>query len=527
MKKIAYLYIRVSTDEQAEKGFSQRDQQERLSKYCEANGIEIYKTIFEDYSAKTFKRPEWTKMLSEIKKRTNKADLVLFTKWDRFSRNTADAYQMISILSRYGVEPQAMEQPLDMEVPESKIMLAFYLASPEVENDRRALNVFNGLRRARKEGRYVSTAPIGYINKHSEDGKTKYIAVRHGEAEILAWAFKEIAAGTLNTEQVWKAARNKGLTRCSKNNFWVALRNPLYYGKIFVPKYKNEDAELVRGQHEPIISEELFYAVQDVLNGRKKIQRTKQASDDNLPLRGFLICPNCNRMLTGSASKGRTQYYHYYHCSSECGVRFKAADANLEMERELQRYATKFPHLSLYKEAISIGYYNQTYAQRQIRASVKQQLDETNLKLERARDLLLSSDIEPSDYRAIKTACEEKISLLERKLFSTTNKEPDLSPMWEKAISNLSNIDLAYKDGTVEEKRQIVGSMFPGKVVFDGTRHRTTRINEAVRIISLIDSSLKGKKNGTSLDFSNLSQEVIPLGLEPRTPTLKVLCSTG
>lgn len=97
------------------------------------------------------------------------------TKWDRFSRNTGDAYQMINILRKLGVEPQGIEQPLDLSIPENKMMLAFYLAAPEVENDRRALNTFHGMRRARKEGRYMGLAPAGYINRIREDD-TKYIA---------------------------------------------------------------------------------------------------------------------------------------------------------------------------------------------------------------------------------------------------------------------------------------------------------------------------------------------------------------
>src|SRR6195952_2872185 len=78
-----------------------------------------------------------------------KTDLVLFTKWDRFSRNAPDAYQMIHTLKVLGVEPQAIEQPLDMSVPENKMMLAIYLTAPEIENDRRALNTFYGLSWAR------------------------------------------------------------------------------------------------------------------------------------------------------------------------------------------------------------------------------------------------------------------------------------------------------------------------------------------------------------------------------------------
>ncbi|CAM3684722.1 recombinase family protein [Flavobacterium chungbukense] len=150
MSKIADLYIRVSTDEQAEKGFSQRNQEEMLRKYCSINQIQIRNVIYEDHSAKTFNRPQWKKFLADVKKYKNKINLVLFMKWDRFSRNAGDAYQMINVLRKLGVEPQAIEQPLDLSVPENKMMLAFYLAAPEVENDRRALNTFQGLRRGKK-----------------------------------------------------------------------------------------------------------------------------------------------------------------------------------------------------------------------------------------------------------------------------------------------------------------------------------------------------------------------------------------
>lgn len=63
----ADLYIRVSTDEQADKGYSQRDQEERLKKYCENNQIKIRRVIFEDHSAKTFNRPEWIELLLDLK----------------------------------------------------------------------------------------------------------------------------------------------------------------------------------------------------------------------------------------------------------------------------------------------------------------------------------------------------------------------------------------------------------------------------------------------------------------------------
>lgn len=96
---MADLYIRVSTDEQAERRYSQRDQEERLRRYCINSNISVNKVIDEDHSAKSFERPEWKKYLVEIKK-SHKSNVVLFTKWDRFSRNISDAYQMISLLQK-------------------------------------------------------------------------------------------------------------------------------------------------------------------------------------------------------------------------------------------------------------------------------------------------------------------------------------------------------------------------------------------------------------------------------------------
>ena len=198
--QIADLYVRVSTDEQADKGYSQRNQEEMLRKYCNLHAIQVRKVIFEDHSAKTFNRPQWKALLQDLRKHKGGPDLVLFTKWDRFSRNAGDAYQMINVLRKLGVEPQAIEQPLDLSIPENKMMLAFYLAAPEVENDRRALNVFYGMRRARKEGRFMGRAPIGYINRADPNG-CKYLALDEPQADIMRWSFEELTASRYNTEQ--------------------------------------------------------------------------------------------------------------------------------------------------------------------------------------------------------------------------------------------------------------------------------------------------------------------------------------
>lgn len=190
--KRANLYIRVSTDEQADKGYSLRNQKDVLRRYCEGNSIHVQKIYIEDHSVKSFHRPEWIRLMADLKRTKGKAELLLFTKWDRFSRNAGDAYQVLNSLNKLGVEAQAIEQPLDLTIPENNMMLAVYLAVPEVENDRKALIVIYGMRRAKKEGRWMSSAPIGYVNRTSETVR-KYIAPKEPEASLLKWAFKELA----------------------------------------------------------------------------------------------------------------------------------------------------------------------------------------------------------------------------------------------------------------------------------------------------------------------------------------------
>ncbi|WP_179415422.1 recombinase family protein [Mucilaginibacter sp. E4BP6] len=518
--KTADLYIRVSTDEQADKGYSQRNQEEVLRKYCTANNIVARTVIYEDHSAKSFNRPEWVKLLACLRKYRNKTELILFTKWDRFSRNAPDAYQMINILRKLGVEPQAIEQPLDMSVPENKMMLAIYLTAPEIENDRRALNVFYGMRRARKEGRYMATAPVGYVN-HIMEGGIKRIIPDEPQASIMKWAFNEIRKNKYTIEQIWKRAKELGL-KCNKNNFWVAIRNPLYCGKIVIPKYKDEETYTVPGLHEPIISESLYHEVQEVLEGRRRWQDkgTKIVSMDMLPLRGFLNCSACSRTLSGSASKGRTQYYHYYHCSSICGYRQKAEDVNETFVSGLKEYILNPLATDLFKAVIIDAYSN---ASQNVRINKKQYIDQITVatnKLTKARELLLNGDLDASDYKIIKTESEHQVEVLEAKI-SDLNKDfikpQDLATIVDGAIDTLTKIDVIYWKSEPDTKRKIIGSIYKEKFTFEDLQHRTASLTDPFKFTYLINKQLNEIKSGTTNQDLVLSRWVIPSGFEPET----------
>ena len=90
--------------------------------------------------------------------------------------------------------------------------------------------------------------------------------------------------------------------------------------------------------------------VQFFLFGRKKNSPLRQTKKEELPLRGFLLCPKCNNKLTGSASKGcKGGKYFYYHCNSKCGVRFKAESLNLKL-------IENFKSITLNKKALNYIY---------------------------------------------------------------------------------------------------------------------------------------------------------------------------
>ncbi len=236
-----------------------------------------------------------------------------------------------------------------MSIPESKIMLAIYLAAPEVENDRCSLNTIAGMRKAMKEGRHVNMAPRGYRNARDEDNRP--IIEPGKDANLIEWVFEETAKGVNNVMEIWKRAKVKGL-KVGKSQMWNLLRNPIYCGRIFVPAYKDEKAMVIKASHEPLITPELFDEVQDVLNGRKRKFPTRQTAKEELPLRGYLQCKQCGRKLTGSASKGNGGKYFYYHCQHGCKERFKAEVANKEILKEFVLISSNNGVIKILKESL-------------------------------------------------------------------------------------------------------------------------------------------------------------------------------
>ncbi|TKC65169.1 recombinase family protein [Pedobacter hiemivivus] len=480
----AMLYIRVSTDEQAQKGYSQQSQRERLEKFCFVNKIQILQIVYEDHSAKTFNRPEWSKLFLGLNRsRVNRPDFILFSRWDRFSRNAADAYSMIERLKKMNIETKAIDQPLNLAIPENKIMLAIYLATSEVENDRRSLNVRQGMRKAKQEGRYMCHAPIGYINITLIDGK-KCIIPKEPEATFIKNIFIELAKGYYSTRFIYNEAIENGF-KCSLNNFWLMIRNPIYCGKIIVPAYEQENRYLVNGLHEKLISEDVFKQVQQVLNNNAKPQcRTK--TNNQLPLRGLLTCPLCLKILTGSASKGKNRYYHYYHCINGCKFRVRADSMDELVLKELIQLIPGEFYLSLFR-AVSQRVYNKHFGEASnTQSQIFRSIERTFERLNKAKELLLSGEIDNDDYFAIKADCEYKINRIGTSLNNAAFMISKAEKIIAEAMQKFSNISLTYQQFETTYKRKII-DILTDKRIFCDDKNFHILFTDAAKFIFNLD----------------------------------------
>ena len=511
--KNAVIMCRVSSDEQA-KGYSLDIQFDQLTKYCDKNNISVVKHYCEDHSAKNFNRPQFQNFLQFVKKNKGEVNLLLVTSWDRFSRNLTDSLVMSRTLDKMGIQVQAIEQPIDMSIPENKAMLAIFLAIPEIDNDRRSIKIKGGIRGSLKAGRWCRQAPIGYRN--SRDQQNKPVIIPSDKAEHIKYAFEQFAIGKLQTELRFEL--NKKGIKISRSNLSRILRSPIYIGKIIVPKCEEEPMMIIDGLHDAIISDKLFFEVQQILGDNKKIRKLPVYNSlrEELPLRGLLSCSNCGEKLTGSRSKSATgNHYFYYHCNYCRNERFPVNLVNETFESILDDFTFTKESKEIYQLMVKQLLTTDSKDSKLKQVQLKNSLDEVLSRIEKLQDLLVDGNIEQNQYsETMKRYTTQKFSLIDQ--INNINETDNEYLGWLKnGVDALSNLRSCYSKSMIREKQQLISSIFPEKFEFDGKKCRTTRINDVLRLMLQIDKGLHKNKSGQLSKKIELSTLVESPGIEP------------
>lgn len=514
-KSRVVIYTRVSTDDQAIRGYSLQDQEARLRQYCEIQGHEVIFHFQDDASAKSFDRPAFKELLTFIKEASNNIDLVLFVRWDRFSRKLRQALNMIEDIHELGIRVDAIEQHVDFSVPENKFMLSFYLTAPEVENDRRAMNTRMGMRRAQRNGRWVSKPPKGYVRGRDANDKP---LMRPGEqADYIKEAFREIAKGVYSMEEVRRRLIKKGF-KCSKNQFTVLLKNPVYYGKIYIKAYNDEPAELVDGLHEPLVSQRLFYKVQNVLNQEAKNSSSKPIRrNESLPLRGLLLCRKCGGNLTGSKTRGNGGYYYYYHCQKGCKERFRADEANAAFLNYLNAIKPT-PEVALLYIYIMEDIFREKEGTRD--TELKRIDDKMSLEKQRLETLdekYMDGKLDDEGFARLTKKCNGRIANLKRQRKVIEDTETNFDRYAKYGLTLISDLTHYYEKADLAIKQKIVGLIFPGKLIYENGKYRTNGMNHVMSLLMGKKGDFSAKKEGLTANLDDQSSKVALLGLEPRT----------
>ncbi|MEK6741903.1 MAG: recombinase family protein [Nanoarchaeota archaeon] len=245
-KPYAAIYIRVSTQDQAQHGFSLNAQEEALSNYAQVLGYEIFK-IYRDEgkSAKDLKRPEMTNLLRDAE--AKKFSAIFIYKLDRFSRSLKDLILTIDKLKEWNVDFVSLQDKIETASASGKLMFQIIGAFAEFERNIIGDRTKFGMQRKAKEGGFITKAPRGYTLVNKE------LITSSEQTSQVNSIFKEFLDSDIS---LTKLAKKYNMTTAGIKKL---LQNTTYLGKT---KYAGQESQ---GQHKRIIEEDLFNKVQEKL----------------------------------------------------------------------------------------------------------------------------------------------------------------------------------------------------------------------------------------------------------------------
>ena len=255
-KKIADIYIRVSTLDQAREGFSLPEQKEKLIEFCKSKGYEIHKVYADEgISAKDDKRPAYQQMINDIKNGT--VNVIVALKLDRLTRSVFDVEKLMKILEKYGCDLDCKDDDSNTLTSNGRMYIRLTTAFSQNEIERCSERTKFGMVGAVKAGHIPNRTPIGFKRidkKLVPDELTKDIIIRMYDLYLEGKSYQGIA-NIYNKEEI--LGRNNWLD----STIQKIMTNELYKGD-FVHGKRTKHPQYYEDVVEPIISKEKWNACQ-------------------------------------------------------------------------------------------------------------------------------------------------------------------------------------------------------------------------------------------------------------------------
>lgn len=425
------LYIRVSSDEQAEKGDSIRDQQERGVKYIDSHDNMILQDIYLDdgISGQKLKRDDFQRLISNVK--DNLVDLIIFTKLDRWFRNLRHYLNTQATLEKHNVSWTAIDQPyFDTSTPYGRAFVAQSMTWAELEAQNGGQRVRDVFKTKVTHGEVITGKVLrGYKieDKHlvlSEEAPMVY--------DSISYFLKTQSLG--RTIKYMRTTHGIIMTLQNFKNSY--LRNEKLIGR-----YRGNEYYCPR-----LISDEMFAEIQRILDHNSNVRVTQKYP---YIFSGLLICADCGYKMSGchisvlsKKRSGKVYRYKYpaYECKQYSAYR-KCTNGGEIREITIEQYLLE----NIVKE---VDQYIAEYitAQKGIidNRSTKNKLRK---KLDRLKQLYLNELISIEEYKTDKIALENQIESIPDIV------EPKQNILELKRLLN-SNFETIYSNLSNEEKRK-------------------------------------------------------------------------
>ena len=320
--KIAGIYIRVSTEDQAREGFSLGEQEERLREFCKFKRYEIFK-VYKDagISAKSDKRPAYQEMLEDIKSKN--INVIVAFKLDRLTRSVYDIEKLMKIVNDLECDIDCLADESNTTTSNGRMVMRIMTSVSQNEIEKCSERTKFGMAGAIKNGHIPNRTGLGFKRENKKlvpDPLTKDIIVRIFDLYLEGKSHQAIA-NIYNKEKVL------GKTNWYDSTIQKILSNELYKGD-YVNGKRTKHPTYYENVIEPIVSKEKWESCQyQKLRNARHYERTATYLFTNK-----LKCSKCGNFLGGHATtKTNGKKYYYYKCNT-CKTYFNEIDIEKELK---------------------------------------------------------------------------------------------------------------------------------------------------------------------------------------------------